>query len=102
MAVQQTWVCILQVAAAARGKAGNSAVHHVLNSTHGIGVVHQHLSGHSAGLWALLYLTLEGTLSMKVLPSHSRSDQITLHLFQPHQANQMFDPQTDSSYVNKH
>ena len=28
------------------------------------------------------------------------SDQITLHLFQPHQADQMFDPQTGSSSVN--
>ena len=28
--------------------------------------------------------------------------QITLHLFQPHQADQMFDPQTGSSYVSKH
>ena len=32
----------------------------------------------------------------------SRSDHIILHLFQPHQVDQMFDPQTDSSYVSKH
>ena len=31
-----------------------------------------------------------------------RSDQIILHLFQPHQADQMSDPQTGPSYVSKH
>ena len=44
--------------------------------------------------------------SISVLSVHEsgilHSDQIILHLFQPHQADQMFDPQTGSSYVSKH
>ena len=31
-----------------------------------------------------------------------RSDQIISHLFQPHQADQMFDPHMGSSFANTH
>ena len=43
-------------------------------------------------LASLSFLNLDQMTLLNVYHAQVRSDQITLHLFQPHQADQMFDP----------
>jgi hypothetical protein len=65
---------------------------------------------HKLKRWQCLHAMLDLQPGTAMLPESLRSgctacassDQISLHLFQPHQADQMLDPQAGSSYVSKH